>query len=180
MNYLIIVNGLPATGKTTLSTKLAESLKVPIFRKDDIKEKIADRLSNLTTDDSYRLGLISRMMLSYLAEKLRDDMTYIIDSNFSPGQETDSFVKEVKGLRVIEIFLKAEGEILFKRFANRTKERHPIHLEHHLDVSNFEKTITEGLLEPLNLGVMIEVDTTNFNSVNYDKIIDEVKSLLAE
>lgn len=42
---LIIVNGLPGSGKTTLATQLATELSLPLFRKDAIKETLADALT---------------------------------------------------------------------------------------------------------------------------------------
>lgn len=39
---IILVNGLPGSGKTTLATALAERLGVPLLAKDPIKEAVAD------------------------------------------------------------------------------------------------------------------------------------------
>ena len=178
-HYLIIINGLPATGKTTLAEKLAESLKLPIFKKDDIKEALADDLNKTKLKDSYELGSISRILLNYLVKQLGNTQNYIIDSNFSPGSETDEFIDIIKGLNTIEIFLKADGKILFDRFSHRMKNRHRIHLEHHIGLDSFKDTINQGMLKPLNEGLLIEVDTTDFSLVDYNKIISQVSSYLA-
>lgn len=41
---LIIITGLPGTGKTTLGRKLAEEFRLPFISKDDIKEFLFDNL----------------------------------------------------------------------------------------------------------------------------------------
>jgi predicted kinase len=39
---LILVNGLPGSGKTTLANGLARQLDAPLIAKDAIKEAVAD------------------------------------------------------------------------------------------------------------------------------------------
>ena len=42
MNKLIIVNGDIATGKSHYALILSECFKLPLFTKDEIKERLAD------------------------------------------------------------------------------------------------------------------------------------------
>ena len=44
MLKLVIVNGLPASGKTTLVERLSKDLGSPAFSKDDFKELLADTI----------------------------------------------------------------------------------------------------------------------------------------
>ena len=39
---LIMVNGLPGSGKTTLATQLADRLRVPLVSKDAVKEALLE------------------------------------------------------------------------------------------------------------------------------------------
>ncbi|MFI5523786.1 hypothetical protein [Streptomyces platensis] len=41
----VLVNGLPAAGKTTLARALADALTLPLFSKDAVKETLADTLA---------------------------------------------------------------------------------------------------------------------------------------
>ena len=43
-SLLIIINGAPCTGKTTLGRKLAKQLCLPFLSKDGIKEVLFDTL----------------------------------------------------------------------------------------------------------------------------------------
>ncbi|WP_425432548.1 AAA family ATPase [Hydrococcus rivularis] len=41
---LILISGLPCTGKTTLARKIAQKLQLPLVCRDDIKESLFDSL----------------------------------------------------------------------------------------------------------------------------------------
>jgi len=41
---LIIVNGLPGTGKTTLAKRLAVDIQLPVFHRDGFSETLHDAL----------------------------------------------------------------------------------------------------------------------------------------
>src|SRR5688500_5640391 len=65
---LIIVNGLPATGKTTLSIQLADALGLALFSKDMFKEILFDTLGWSDRAWSRRLGVASIALLVRVAE----------------------------------------------------------------------------------------------------------------
>jgi broad-specificity NMP kinase len=41
---LILITGAPCTGKTTIAQHLAGKFQLPVVHKDDIKERLFDRL----------------------------------------------------------------------------------------------------------------------------------------
>lgn len=58
---VVLVNGLPGSGKTTLAKALADTLGLPLFSKDRVKETLADMLgvtppNDLTPFEWSRLG----------------------------------------------------------------------------------------------------------------------------
>ncbi|MBV7274883.1 hypothetical protein JMF89_10490 [Clostridiaceae bacterium UIB06] len=65
---MIIVTGTSATGKTILSSKLANRFNLPLINKDEIKELLFDCLGIKDEEWAVRLGVTS-FELSYLLEK---------------------------------------------------------------------------------------------------------------
>ncbi len=53
---LYIFSGLPATGKTTLSQKLAKHLKVSYLRIDTVEQALRDLCSTQVVGEGYRLA----------------------------------------------------------------------------------------------------------------------------
>jgi ribosomal-protein-alanine N-acetyltransferase len=47
---VVLVNGVPGSGRTTLARQLAAELRIPLFSKDVIKESVADELWALLAD----------------------------------------------------------------------------------------------------------------------------------
>jgi predicted kinase len=56
---LIVVSGLPASGKTTLAHLLAAELRLPLVGRDDIKERLFESLGWSDREWSKRLGIAS-------------------------------------------------------------------------------------------------------------------------
>ena len=54
---LIVVTGAPCAGKTTLARRIAETFRLPLIAKDDIKESLFDSLGWKDREWSKQLGL---------------------------------------------------------------------------------------------------------------------------
>jgi predicted kinase len=84
---LIIVTGLPATGKSTLAARLALALGVPLIAKDPIKEALFDALGTGDAGWSRRLSNASFATMFALAGGcLRAGHSLVLEGNFRPGE----------------------------------------------------------------------------------------------
>ena len=87
---VILITGHPATGKTTLSFKLAAELTLPLVGKDIIKEALADAMPKPTnsisdTDWSRRLSIATWKLLYQQTENLiKAGVPHIVEANFDP------------------------------------------------------------------------------------------------
>lgn len=176
---LIIISGLPCTGKTDLGKRLAKEFNLPYISKDGIKELLFDSLGWKDREWSKKLGLTSYDLLYYFAEaQLEAGKSFIIESNFKAKVGTKKFLDWQKkyDYEPLQIVCKTEGKVLFDRFKKRAEsgERHPGHVDH-LNYKEFEGALLRAEYEPLDIGgEKFEVDTTNFNKIDYKNIFKKI------
>jgi predicted kinase len=84
---VIVVTGLPATGKTTLARALASKLRVPLLAKDAIKEPLIDSLGAADAVQSRQLSDASFAILFALAREIvAAGGDVVLEGNFRPGE----------------------------------------------------------------------------------------------
>ena len=180
---LIVINGRPASGKSTLAKRLADDLKVPNFSKDEVKEVIFDALGFSDREWSTKCNTPSYALINLIAKKiLKAGGSVIIESNFSPKFDSKKIndIVEETGSQTIQVVCSADKEILFERFKARalSGERHPGHNDaKDLDLAR-EKHFT-GEFIPLDFpGECIVYDTTKFNEESYQELLKKLAFLV--
>lgn len=177
---LIIVSGLPATGKTTLARRLATHFALPLIHKDIIKETLCDVLGCADLEESHRLGLASIVLLYQFAETiLRAHQSCIIESYFHPEFATPDLLalQERSPFTPIQIHCHVSISLALERYQQRFEsgERHPGHMDQvHLPAMR-SALLTQPELQPLAIGGhIIELDTTDFEAINYEALFSQV------
>lgn len=184
MTTLLVITGLPATGKTSLSLRLGQRLGYPVLSKDGIKERLYDTLGCDTREYSRKLGKASVDILFDVVETLlKAGTSCIIESNFLPEMDTVRVqrLQEIPGVQVLQVLCKGEAEVVFTRFRERalSGRRHPGHCEP-AHLPEFELSIRQGL-SPLPLQTkLIEFDTTILDNEILDGMVEEVMRHLTE
>ena len=85
--HLILVTGLPATGKSTLARELARLLQAPLIGKDMIKEPLFDVLGARDAQHSRQLSTASfAVQFAVARELLARGVSVILEGNFRPGE----------------------------------------------------------------------------------------------
>ena len=84
---LIIVTGLPGTGKSTVARQLAARYGLPVVGKDAIKEPLLDVLGAADRAQSRRLSNASfAVLFAMTRELLSAGVDLILEGNFRPGE----------------------------------------------------------------------------------------------
>ena len=85
-NFLIvIINGPPGAGKSTLALRLADEFRLPLLMRDQIKEVLFDTLGWKDREWSMKLGGASYELLFHRLEgQLKARKAAIIESPFLP------------------------------------------------------------------------------------------------
>lgn len=180
---LIIINGLPATGKTTFAEKLSQEFDFPLLVRDKIKETLFDSLGHSDREWSRKLGSASFDLLWKMTEEImKTKKHFIVESPFNKELDSPRMLeyRNKFGYEMLQIILKTPGNIRFERFVKRvtTGKRHPGHVDHHNFESQKENIIIESIT-PLDIGGnSLEIDTSDFSSIDYPKIFDEIRRLI--
>ncbi len=190
--FVILVTGIPASGKSVLAEKLSASLGLPWFSKDSIKEELYDAIGFGSREEKVKLGRAGTEILYYVAEQMmRAHTPFILENNFE-SESGPGLVKllEHYGYRALTIRLTGDYARIYERFAQRDKSplRHPGH------VTNNRYSKQEGAVQSQTIsleqyiagirsrgmdsfsagGQVIIVDTTDFSKVNWEGLYREI------
>lgn len=178
---LIIVNGPPASGKSTLAGEIADALQLPFISKDALKEEMYDNLGKIERAISRALGETSIKLMYSVAERiLRAGGSVVIEANFYHGvSETD--VSQLIALSdAVMVHCSAPAEILMQRYAERAEsgERHPVHDDSNR-IGDLRQELESGTYDPLDLGIpIIRVDTEEGFDPPVDQIVVQIREQL--
>ena len=182
---LIIITGHSCTGKTTLGKHISKQLELPFIYKDGFKEALFNSFQVNDIKTSAQLGKACFDLMHYTTESLlQSKISHILEAPFNPEYENKRFQYLVKeyDLLPIQILLKADPEVLYQRYVKRSesKERHP----GHMDMLRIDKNEVNGAdcfkkeIMPLEInGKVIKINTTDYNKVDLNHIINEIKSI---
>ncbi|MCC6704736.1 MAG: ATP-binding protein [Thermomicrobiales bacterium] len=183
---LLIVNGLPASGKTTLSRAIAPALGLPLFSKDAYKDLLFDHLGWSDRAWSMRIGGAAwEILWSIARDVLASGGSVAIESSFFADKAAERLAawRTTMPMRVVELHCSAERSILAERFRARAlgPDRHPGHDE--TNEETLEREFLPRLLtadDPLIPGVdaALTVDTSDPAQLDYAAILTELRALL--
>jgi len=183
--YIIIIAGIPASGKTMYARHIANELYIPSVEKDNIKEKLYEiiEFDQSKREISKLYGMASYSMLFHFAECLmKAGVSFVLESNFTPVS-ADFLLPLVQkyGYRALTVLFDADMQVLHKRVRERdiTDERHPgIRFSDNLfnDFNSFNNAFL--FCRDFCVGEKITINTTDFSKVDYKCIDSDVRKFI--
>lgn len=182
---IIIINGLPAVGKTTLARKLAKDLSLPYICKDDIKEALFDSLGIADREWAVKLGLASVETMFRLAEvQLQAKLPgLIVENAFWPEYHNTRWTEIIEKHRAeaLQVWCTAPLEVTCQREMERNANgtRHAGHARPPEDLAAYIAAIeTRGYGRLEIPGSSFDMDLTEFNQADYLRLRKKLSLML--
>jgi predicted kinase len=175
---VIVISGLPCTGKTTLGKRIARECSVPFFSKDGFKERLFDELGWSDRAWSKKLGLASYKLLFHALEaQLEVGQSCVVEANFYPefhSQILNGF-KQRYQVEFFQIHCHAQPEILLERFHARWESgaRHPGHADN-VTLPEMEQLVYQKSFRLELGGITWDLDTTKLEKLEINTLIAEL------
>jgi predicted kinase len=151
---IVLVNGFPGSGKTTVGALLATHMCAPFLSKDRVKEALADALD--CPELRATLGMTAMETIWSLAAHVRERV--IIDSWWFRPRD---FEHAISGLRkcgassVVEVWCDVPIALAQDRYRQRI--RHDVHQDTREMLKEWAQWESEG--RPLGIGPVIRLDS---------------------
>lgn len=133
MPTLVVVSGASASGKTTLSTRLAKDLAIPLISKDSVKELLFETLPQYDRNWSTIEGRMSiAMMYAGARQLLNEGYHGMIESAFHSDFAKDDIASATheSSANIIEVYCMIDDATRNERWRERIKTtRHSGHLD---------------------------------------------------
>ena len=154
----ILVNGVPATGKSTISREISAALNAPLLGLDTVKEALFSELG--TGDRLYnrRMGRASFAAIWALVGAFPQGSTVVIDAwfGFQPLEFLTNNVKAANARVACELWCHADPKIIERRYLDRCNNRHAGHLGPEYAP---ELRLLAERAQPLNISPVVNIDT---------------------
>ncbi len=177
MKRAVLVNGIPATGKTTIARAIGAQLRLPVLSLDSVKEALFEELGSRDGDREYgrALGRASMLAIWSVVADFPPDAAVVVEAWFrKPPHDVVLRGLERAGIeRWVEVWCHASPDVLAARYAART--RHPGH-----PPASYATELAElaGVARPMAIAPCLTVDATDFASVEFDEIVCWVREEL--
>ena len=125
MKTAVLVNGVPASGKSTVARQIATRLRCPLLTLDAVKDPLFEHFGIGDRDHNRRLGRASYAIIFAAIADFPDPMTVVIDAwfGFQPVEVLDRHLKTAGIHRAVEVWCHAPDDVVSGRYGARLGTR---------------------------------------------------------
>ena len=194
---LLMIAGLPASGKSTVARRLADAFGMPVLEKDDLKEALFDAVGFRNYPEKRQLDVAANAVLLRAAGAVLDaGESLCLVNNFRRDMEYG--VREFLAAhpcRAGLLLLTGNADVFWRRYAERDRvgARHMAHAlpDHYpllpgepvpdtaISRARFREIFEDlGMAEPCVECPTLRVDITDLDAVDFNRLTDRVSEML--
>jgi predicted kinase len=180
---VVVITGIPCTGKTTLGRRIAAEFSLPLVTKDGIKEVLFDSLGWKDRHRSRKFSLTSFDLILHIMDLLlQAGCSHIVEGNFTAEEYADRLLdlQRRHPFRPFQILCIADDHVIRQRLEERAMLglRHPGHLDRTL-LTELEPRISGERKTSLDIGdVLMEVDTTDPATTDSQAVVSAIRAFM--
>ena len=193
---LIMITGLPGSGKSSFCAYASRKLNLPVLEKDHYKEILFDDIGFKSREEKLKLGTAAmNIMYDHARQLLKMGMSVIMDNNFEnaslPGIKK---LASETGCRLITLRFEDDIAAIHRRFLKRDKDprRHRGHAVNTcypetdgrdeyvpMSLEEFERKFRErGMMSFYPGGKLIRVNVDSFRNFSNEKVLSRLKKAM--
>ncbi|MFN2046149.1 AAA family ATPase [Pantoea agglomerans] len=154
---VVLVNGIPASGKSTLTHALSQQFGWPVLTLDSLKEPFMHAFAPVDRQRNRQLGCAAYQAIWNIVAQAPGSQIWLIDAwfGFQPRTLLEQGLKQAGVEEALELWLKIEPEAAVARYQARLSHRLPGHpgAEYLPELRQLAQQAT-----PMTLGPVYEVD----------------------
>ncbi|MDO4781468.1 MAG: AAA family ATPase [Candidatus Saccharibacteria bacterium] len=178
---MIIIHGLPGSGKTTLAWRLVQDVGLRLIGQDAVKEAIADQLGRpVSAAQSSIIGRATRRAVLELGAEFAALGEQLIVEAALKTDEAEALLADLSTQPILQLYVACDMAELKRRFVARkgSMERHWVHADDMFEKMS-EAEITR-LYRPLQSAQVQTLPLTSpLDDTVYNQTINTVKQFIA-
>jgi len=177
MTQAVLVNGVPASGKTTIARAIGSRLALPVFSMDAVKEALYEELGNAGGDREYgrALNRASMQAMWSLIADFPPASTVVVEAWFRlpPHDVVRRGLERARISRWVEVWCHAPAQVLMDRYTTRARNPNHPGPGYAIELGQLSQ-----IARPMAISPLLEVETTDMPAVDLDAIARWVQEQL--
>lgn len=161
---VVLVNGVPASGKSTVARALSERTGWPILALDTIKNPFLEVIEGVDRTFNRTLGKASYKAIWSLVADAPSGTSVIVDAwfGFQPAELLEQYLRDAGVTETAEVWCHAPPDVVVERYASRLDARLPGH-----PGAAYLPELAElaARAQPLRRGPILEIETTQATDI---------------
>jgi len=122
---VILVNGIPASGKSSIASSISESLGLPYLVLDSLKEPFMMLHPDISREKNRELGAAAYEALWKIIENSPKECTYVVDAwfGFQSREVLVEYINKSNVSEILEIWNDISSEVVCERYKKRINFR---------------------------------------------------------